>query len=113
LFALVILGDLLWHKLYDARLALEHLGIEIMPHNSRKLNEQDIEEVDRIWCMTDKHRDLVLEKFPKAKYKINFLDVDGSIPVPHGNGLNTYIECARKLEQLIDGLIMQKEIKFS
>ncbi len=97
----------------DARLALEHLGIEIMPHNSRRLNEKDLEEVDKIWCMTGEHRDQVLEKFPKMKHKINFLDMDGSVPVPHSNGLNAYIECARKLEQLIDGLIMRKEIKFS
>lgn len=97
----------------DAQKALEHLGIEIMPHFSRKLNAQDISKVDKIWCMASDHVDLILEKFPKAKDKVNYLDEQDAIPVPHGHGLKAYIECAKKLEQLIDKLIIKQEIAFS
>ncbi|KAA1246568.1 hypothetical protein [Aquimarina sp. RZ0] len=97
----------------DARTALEHLKMKIMPHSSRKLRKNDISLVDKIWCMSSKHKQSILEKFPEAVGKVNCLDVDDQIPIPHGRGVRAYIECARKLEILIDGLIHKKEIEIS
>jgi protein-tyrosine-phosphatase len=96
----------------DAKLALAHLGIKVMPHFSHILTSQDIEKVDKIWCITPEHMDLILQKFPNVQTKINCLDKEGTLPVPHGNGLNAYIECAKKLEEIIDSLIYKKEIRF-
>lgn len=97
----------------DARLALEHLQMKILPHSSRKLRKDDISLVDKIWCMSSNHKQSILEKFPEATGKVYCLDVKDQIPVPHGRGVRAYIECARKLESLIDGLINKKEIEIS
>ena len=84
-----------------------------MSHSSRKLSAIDIDVIDKIWCMSFEHKKMILEKFPEAENKINCLDEKDLIPVPHGNGVAAYIECALKLEQLIDGLIKKKEIAFT
>ncbi|WP_103068971.1 arsenate reductase/protein-tyrosine-phosphatase family protein [Aquimarina sediminis] len=97
----------------DAQLALEHLGIKTIPHNSHKLSKKDISTVDKIWCITQEHKDLITQKYPDIEYKISCLDTEGSIPIPHGKGKKAYIECAKKLEKVIDELIHKKEIAFS
>ncbi|MDH7448110.1 arsenate reductase/protein-tyrosine-phosphatase family protein [Aquimarina sp. 2201CG14-23] len=97
----------------DARSALEHLQMKIIPHSSHKLSQQDISIVDKIWCMSSAHKQSILDKFPEALGKVYCLDVKDQIPVPHGRGVRAYIECALKLEKLIDGLINTKEIELS
>ena len=97
----------------DAQHALKHLGIEVMPHNSRRLERIDLQKVDKVWCMTQKHKDMILQKFPEMGLKIHHLDIDGTLPIPHGKGIRAYIECAKKLEFIIDNLIHREEIQFS
>ena len=96
----------------DALLALEQLDIHVMPHNSHRLTRDDVEKVDHIWCMTSEHKNLILQKFPEVENKINCLDLMGTMPVPHGKGVSAYVECAKKLEEVIDSLIYKKEIQF-
>jgi protein-tyrosine-phosphatase len=97
----------------NARSALQHLGVEVMPHTSKRLATDEIAQFDRIWCMSMEHQQLILEKFPEAVGKVNCLDEEDRIPIPHGNDVSAYIECAQKLEQLIDDLISKKEIEFA
>jgi protein-tyrosine phosphatase len=94
----------------DARKALEYLGVPVLDHKSQRLSVQIIARADKIWCMSSEHKQLILEKFPEAGGKVNCLDEKEGIPVPHGKGVSAYIECARKLEEIIDNLIFRKEI---
>lgn len=95
----------------EAISALESLKMKVIPHLSRKLTKNDISLVNKIWCMSSNHKQEILAKFPQAMGKVNSLDEVDEIPVPHGKGVNAYIECARKLEHAIDSLINRKEIE--
>ena len=81
-------------------------------HNSRRLTNDIIEKADQIWCITPEHKDLINQKFPDVENKVNCLDSEGMMPVPHGKGVSAYIECAKKLEEVIDSLIYKEEIQF-
>ncbi|WP_461304666.1 arsenate reductase/protein-tyrosine-phosphatase family protein [Aureisphaera sp.] len=97
----------------NAQQALQHLGVSVLPHHSKRISNDDLDKVDKVWCMTQDHKDLILQKFPGMESKIHYLDLDGSLPVPHGKGIRAYIECAEKLEQIIDNLIRKEEIQFT
>ena len=96
-----------------AESALNHLEVEVLEHSSRKLSLDDIKAADKIWCMSSEHTQFVLDNFPEAHGKVNNLDANDQIPTVHGSDVTAYIRCARKLEELIDGLIQKKEIEFS
>lgn len=96
-----------------ARSALNQLEIEVLEHSSRKLSIEDIKAADKIWCMSSEHTQFVLDNFPEAKGKVNNLDANDQVPGVHGSDVSAYIKCAKKLDELIDGLIMKNEIKFS
>jgi protein-tyrosine-phosphatase len=96
----------------NAQLALQHLGIPVLQHVSHKLSIENILQAEKIWCISAEHKQLILEKFPEANGKINCLDDIEAIPAPHGKGLSAYIDCAERLQQVIDDLIFRKEIAF-
>jgi len=96
----------------DAKIALQQLGVPVLEHRSHKLSLENIIGAKKIWCMSNENKQQILEKFPEAKGKVNSLDEKESIPVPHGKGLSAYLDCARKLEQVIENLIVKREIAF-
>ena len=97
----------------DAKEALAHLGVQAMPHTSRRIDQSDIENMDQIWCIAESHQQMILEKFPEAGGKIHYMEAIDNISTPHGRGLNAYIDCARQLSHVIDQLIHQKQLNFA
>ncbi len=97
----------------DARMALELLGVPVIAHKSQKLSATDILQADKIWCMSSAQKQLIIELFPESKTKLECLDDKAVIPVPFGKGIAAYVECAKKLEQVIDYLISKNEIVLS
>ena len=97
----------------DALYALRELEYSLTNHSSKHISAMSIKSIDKIWCMSSEHKSQILEIIPEAEGKVYCLDSKNEIPVPHGKGLNAYVECAKKLEQLIDGLIKKKEIELS
>ena len=67
-------------------------GIDISDHRARNINPEHLLTTDLFFCMSDSHKQVI------AKYcdedKIVVLDV----PDPYGRPIETYEECAKKLE---------------
>jgi len=66
-----------------------------------------------VFCMTEEHKKDVIKKFPAATLKVVCMDPDGSLPVPHGQDLNTYKRCAKMLDELILEALESKTIKLA
>ena len=93
----------------DAQFALRYLGIPVEERISTRLSADNIMQAKKIWCMSVEQKQLILDKFPESAEKLYSLDEYEHIPVPHGKGIEAYIDCARHLESAVE-LIVQKEI---
>jgi len=96
-----------------AKSALEEFAIHSLDHESRQLNDEMIRKANVVFCMTESHRKDVIKKFPSATLKVVCIDPDGSLPVPHGQDINTYKQCARMLDNLIIDALESKIIKLA
>ncbi len=97
----------------NALYALKELKYNSISHSSNPMSNIDIESANKILCMSSEHKQEIIRKFPEAKDKVYALDTESIIPIPHGKGKKAYIECAKKLELVIDQLINKNEIAFS
>ena len=93
-----------------ARMALEKLGVEEHEHQARNLNAEMVEEATKIYCMSETHRQQILDLYPKANYKITCLDPEDNISIPHGHGIEAYFECASHLMNLIQSQFGARQI---
>ncbi|HEX8068807.1 MAG TPA: hypothetical protein VF546_02570 [Pyrinomonadaceae bacterium] len=85
----------------EAQQTLQQLGFTVPPHRARSLTAELAGEAEKIYCMTQAHRRAVIELLPAAAEKTHCLDPDGDIPDPIGQGLATYLKCARHIRELI------------
>lgn len=69
--------------------ALAEIGVDIAGHRSRSVLRQDLLEADRIYVMTEQHRDVILDAQPEVKGKITVMDIAD----PFGQDLDRYREC--------------------
>jgi protein-tyrosine-phosphatase len=79
--------------------ALGHLTIKPHKHASRTLTPELIAQAEVIYCMTSKHRDAVIGSMPAAAAKTFTLDPAGDIDDPIGKPLESYVACARTIQQ--------------
>src|SRR5215813_2914950 len=86
---------------HDAQEALRLLGIPVMPHSARNLTVELAQEVERIYCMTEAHRNAVIGMIPAAAAKTQCLDPNGDVEDPLGSGLAAYVNCARRIHSLV------------
>lgn len=93
-----------------AKAALEKLGIERPVHQAKDLNAAMVENATEIFCMSQAHRQMILERFPMAAHKITKLDPNDSITIPHGKGAEAYYECAANLKNLISRVFEERPI---
>ena len=94
----------------DARKALAKLGITTYNHESQHLSLELINWSDKIFCMSEEHRKIIIEKYPLAEQKIKCLDPEDAIPIPHGHGQKAFDTCAKKMENLIEEQILQQQV---
>ena len=85
----------------EAQEALRLLDVPLLPHSARSLTVELAHEVERIFCMTEAHRDAVVRLFPTAAAKTHCLDPEGDIEDPIGKGLGAYLSCARRIHTLV------------
>jgi protein-tyrosine-phosphatase len=85
----------------EAQEALRLLNVPLLPHSARSLTVELAHEVERIFCMTEAHRDAVIGMFPAAAAKTHCLDPEGDIEDPIGKGLGAYLSCARRIHILV------------
>ena len=85
----------------EAQEALGQLTIAPHRHAARVLTPKLIEKADVIFCMTASHRDAVIAFFPAASAKTFTLDPSGDVDDPIGKPLETYVETAKTIQQLV------------
>jgi len=90
--------------------ALQKLNLPVHNHSSRSLTAELIEQAEVIYCMADTHRDAVINLHPSAAWKTQRLDPDGDIEDPTGSSEEVYIQCARRIQNLIRWRLDQADI---
>ena len=85
----------------DALQALQKLGVPALEHQSKPLTLGMIDHAEVIYTMTPSHAQAVMTMAPNAVHKVFVLDEHESVPDPIGQGLDTYIHTADRLEELI------------
>ncbi|HTG15059.1 MAG TPA: hypothetical protein VK747_07295 [Blastocatellia bacterium] len=85
----------------EAQEALRHLGVPVPEHATRVLTLEMVNQAEVIYCMTQAHRDAVIEMFPSAASKTMCLDPDGDIDDPIGAGLEVFVRCGRRIQDLV------------
>ena len=85
----------------EAKQALQLIGISANGHRASNLTAELAHQVEKIFCMTQAHRDAVIEIAPAAAEKTLCLDPDGDVEDPMGGELANYVNCARRIHSLV------------
>ncbi|MEX0774633.1 MAG: Sua5/YciO/YrdC/YwlC family protein [Phycisphaeraceae bacterium] len=87
----------------EARQALASMDLDLMQHRSRPLSHELLHEADVIYCMTEAHRQTVLDMAPAAAAKTLILDPQGQdIEDPIGSDVEAYRRCAGQIRRLLE-----------
>ncbi|MDD4891524.1 MAG: L-threonylcarbamoyladenylate synthase [Phycisphaerae bacterium] len=90
--------------------AVAALGGNLAAHKAARLTVDAIRQADRIFVMTEAHRDAVLSLMPAAQGKIRLLSVDEPIEDPIGGADEVYRRVADQIAAAID-LLVKEEIE--
>lgn len=80
-----------------ARTVMARRGLDVGPHQSCPLTAELIRESDRIYAMTEAHRETIISMVPSAAGKTERLDPDADIEDPVGGGEDVYERCAQQI----------------
>ncbi|MEE2940678.1 MAG: Sua5/YciO/YrdC/YwlC family protein [Planctomycetota bacterium] len=83
--------------------AMADRGIDLTQHSSRPAIDQEVQEFDRVYCLTNGHRDALLSVLPPdAASKVELIDPDGrDVPDPFGGPLEIYRATADVIEDFV------------
>jgi protein-tyrosine-phosphatase len=84
-----------------AQQALRSLGVPVVPHSARNLTVELAHQVEKIFCMTQAHRNAVIDLVPTLAAKTQCLDPDGDIDDPAGEGMSAHLNCAQRIRSLV------------
>jgi protein-tyrosine-phosphatase len=85
----------------EAREALRILDVPAMSHSAQNLTVELADEAEKIFCMTEAHRNAVIDLIPAAAGKTECLDPEGDLEDPAGRGLAAYVTCATRINDLV------------
>jgi protein-tyrosine-phosphatase len=80
---------------------LRKLGVPFYGHSARSLTAALVEQAAVIYCMTNTHRDTVINLHPSAACKTRCLDPEGDIEDPAGGGPEAFLNCAKQIQTLV------------
>jgi protein-tyrosine phosphatase len=84
----------------EAEQAVRAFGADLSRHESRPVSVAMVEESDRVYVMTERHRKVLVEWMPEHSAKIQLLDPRGvDIDDPVGAPLALYRDCARQIHE--------------
>jgi protein-tyrosine-phosphatase len=81
--------------------ALRSLNVPVRPHAARNLTVELADQAEKIFCMTSAHRKAVIDMIPSVAWKTFCLDSESDINDPIGQGLPAYVNCARRIQDLV------------
>jgi protein-tyrosine-phosphatase len=85
----------------EAQDALRSLNVPVEPHAARNLTPELAQGAEMIFCMTSAHRDAVIKLLPEVAGKTFCLDARADIADPIGKGMEAYLNCARRIHELV------------
>jgi protein-tyrosine-phosphatase len=85
----------------EAQDALRSLDVPVQAHAARNLTPEMAQQAEMIFCMTDAVRQTVIKLLPAAANKTYCLDAASDIPDPIGKGMDAYLNCARRIHDLV------------
>ena len=85
----------------EAQDALQSLNVPVAPHAARNLTAALAQQAEMIFCMTSAHRDAVIKMLPNVAHKTFCLDAQADIEDPIGKGMEAYLNCARRIHDLV------------
>jgi protein-tyrosine-phosphatase len=85
----------------EAQEALQSLSVPVEPHAARNLTAELAQQAEMIFCMTSAHRDAVIKMLPAVAAKTYCLDSQADIADPIGKGMDAYLNCARRIHELV------------
>lgn len=85
----------------EAQEALMLLDVPVQTHAARNLTPEMAQQAEKIFCMTNAVREAVIQMMPAAAHKTYCLDVASDIPDPIGKGMDAYLNCARRIHDLV------------
>jgi protein-tyrosine-phosphatase len=96
----------------EAQEVLNSLSVPARPHAARNLNLELANQAEIIFCMTSAQRQAVIELIPDVAWKTFCLDAEKDLSDPIGMGMAVYLECARRIQELVrmrlDELVLQR-----
>lgn len=91
---------------------MEKRGIDLTKHRATNIKDANIYNMDYIFCVTQNHKDYVLQLYPELKGKVYTIkeylknvDKNQDIKDPWGYDVHTYEEVAQELENCIESMI--------
>src|SRR5215212_2325669 len=85
----------------EAQDALRSLKVPVEPHAARNLTPDLAQQAEMIFCMTRAHREAVIKMLPAVAAKTYCLDVQSDVEDPIGKGVEVYLNCARRIHDLV------------
>ncbi len=76
-------------------------GVDLKSHRATAINQYILAETDIMVCMTEAHKKAVMSINPDFKIIVP----SGGIPDPYGGNLQTYGECADKIESFLEAFL--------
>ncbi len=97
----------------EAQSALQELGISEFHHASQSLAAEMVAQAEVIFCMTEAHRQAVVDRFPHEAKKVRSLDATIDIEDPAGRGRQAFSDCAQSIQSLVRRRLDEMGFKLS
>lgn len=85
----------------EATRVMAEYGVDLHLHEAQPLTEPLVRQADRIFTMTQSHRDAIVAQWPAAAERTRVLCDEGDVADPIGGPLERYQRCAAQVESAI------------
>ncbi|NIR86779.1 low molecular weight phosphatase family protein [Candidatus Bathyarchaeota archaeon] len=86
------------------RLLEEEDALESLKESPEGIENKNLEEYDLIVAMKERHKNEILQRFPRVKGKIRVWDVDDPIYLPNGSDRRVVQEIKRRVVELAESI---------
>ena len=85
---------------------LRPYGLDLGGHASRPVTQQLVLQSDRIYTLTNSHRESILATYPEVADHVQVLSREGSdVSDPIGQGIAAYERCRNEIERAVQALV--------